>query len=87
MLWDVHEELSVCLFVTFLEMSATVWIMAKETFSEYRKIRNLIMPCLKTPLQHKWKEKNSKKLVIYTLHLFKFSVSRLQQFGPNLFVI
>lgn len=49
MLWDVHEELRVYLFVTFLKLSATVQIMAKETFSEYRKIRNLIIPFLNTP--------------------------------------
>lgn len=48
----VCEELGVYLFVTFLELPAAIWIMAKnckETFSEYRKVRNLIIPFLNPP--------------------------------------
>lgn len=59
---------------------------AKRLLVNIEKSEILLSPFL-TPSQHKWKGKNSKELVTYTLHLFKFSMSTLQRFGPNLFVI
>lgn len=59
---------------------------AKRLLVNIEKSEILLSSFLTAP-QHKWKGKNSRELVIYTLHLFKLSVSRLQQFGPNLFVI